>query len=195
VQPTDCTDPAAVSALFRAVEERHGRLDVLFNNAGSGAPALPLDELPVEEWRRVLDVNLSAVFLCSREAFALMKRQAPQGGRIINNGSVSADRPRPNSAPYTATKHAVTGLTKSCSLDGRPWNIACGQIDIGNADTSLAAAFKTGVPQANGEVKTEPTMDVDDVGRAVAYMASLPLEANVLQMTVMANSMPLIGRG
>ena len=197
VVPTDCSDPAAVASLFATIEKERGRLDVLFNNAGSGAPAVPIDELPVEDWQRVVGINLNAVFLCSREAFGLMKRQQPQGGRIINNGSVSADRPRPNSAPYTATKHAVSGLTKSCALDGRPWRIACGQIDIGNADTKLAAPFKTppGVPQAHGGLSTEPTMEVDDVGRAIVYMASLPLEANVLFMTVMATNMPLVGRG
>jgi len=195
VVPADLNDAASVSSLFQSVEASHGRLDLLFNNAGTGAPAVPIDELSVEQWQTVVSTNLTGVFLCTKHAFGLMKRQVPMGGRIINNGSVSADRPRPNSAPYTSTKHAVTGLTKSCALDGRPFNIACGQIDIGNADTALAAPFKTGVPQAHGAIAVEPTMDVDDVGRALVYMASLPLEANVLFMTVMATNMPYIGRG
>jgi len=183
--PTDLTEPAAIASLFATIEKQHGRLDVLFNNAGTGAPAVPIDELPLEKWQMAVDTNLTAMFICTQHAFRLMKQQQPMGGRIINNGSVSADRPRPNSAPYTATKHAVTGLTKSCALDGRPFGIACGQIDVGNADTVLLAGMKG----------KEPTMDVADVGRAVVYMASLPLEANVLFMTVMATNMPLIGRG
>lgn len=183
--PTDLTDPSAIAKLFEEVEREHGRLDILFNNAGTGAPAVPIDELPLEKWQLAVDTNLTAMFICSQHAFRIMKKQHPMGGRIINNGSVSADRPRANSAPYTATKHAVTGLTKSCSLDGRAFNIACGQIDVGNADTVLLAGMKG----------AEPTMDVADVGRALVYMASLPLEANVLFMTVMATNMPLIGRG
>ncbi|MCI0683209.1 MAG: SDR family oxidoreductase [Gemmataceae bacterium] len=193
--PTDVSDPAAVRALFDKTKETFGRLDLLFNNAGIGAPAVPLEELTVEQWRRVVDVNLTGVFLCTQEAFRLMKNQTPRGGRIINNGSISAHTPRPNSAPYTATKHAVTGLTKSTALDGRPFDIACGQIDIGNAETEMAAKMKAGVPQANGTIAVEATMAVDNVARAVAYMASLPLDANVLFMTVMATKMPLVGRG
>lgn len=183
--PTDLTDPNAIASLFGQIEEHHGRLDVLFNNAGTGAPAVPIDELPLEKWLLAVDTNLTAMFICTQHAFRLMKKQKPMGGRIINNGSVSADRPRPNSAPYTATKHAVTGLTKSCSLDGRAFGIACGQIDVGNADTVLLAGMKG----------AEPVMDVADVGRAVVYMASLPPEANVQFMTVMATTMPFIGRG
>jgi NAD(P)-dependent dehydrogenase (short-subunit alcohol dehydrogenase family) len=186
--PTDLTSPEAIGELFAAVEKEHGRLDLLFNNAGTGAPAVPIDELPLEKWMTSVDTNLTAAFICTQHAFRIMKKQQPMGGRIINNGSVSADRPRPNSAPYTATKHAITGLTKSCALDGRPFKIACGQIDIGNADTVLLAGMK-------GSANPEPTMDVADVGRAIVYMASLPLEANVLFMTVMATNMPLIGRG
>ena len=195
VVPTDLTDPSSIGSLFAKIESECDRLDVLFNNAGTGAPAIPLDELSIDQWRAVVDTNLTGVFLCTQHAFRLMKRQEPQGGRIINNGSVSADRPRPNSSPYTATKHAITGLTKSCALDGRAFDIACGQIDIGNADTPMAAPFHVGVPQAHGAIAKEPTMNVDDVGRAVAYMASLPLEANVLFMTVMATKMPFVGRG
>eukprot|EP00756_Hemistasia_phaeocysticola_P057713 Hpha_TRINITY_DN34321_c0_g1::TRINITY_DN34321_c0_g1_i1::g.109648::m.109648 len=180
----DVTKEGDVDALFEAAKRRFGRVDVLFNNAGSGAPPLPLEDLPLSDWQRVVDVNLTALFLCSRAAFRVMKSQVPRGGRIINNGSVSADRPRPNSAPYTATKHAVTGLTKSCSLDGRKYDIACGQIDIGNAVTQMTA------PMAG----KEPRMAAEDVGRAVVYMSSLPLDANVLWMTVMATKMPLIGR-
>lgn len=186
--PTDLTSPEAIGKLFAALEEEHGRLDILFNNAGTGAPAVPIDELPLEKWTMSVDTNLTAAFICTQHAFRIMKKQSPMGGRIINNGSVSADRPRPNSAPYTATKHAITGLTKSCALDGRPFKIACGQIDIGNADTVLLAGMK-------GSANPEPTMDVADVGRAIVYMSSLPLEANVLFMTVMATNMPLIGRG
>ena len=193
--PTDVTDPESVRALFETTKQTFGRLDVLFNNAGMGAPAVPLEDLTIDDWRRMVDVNLTGMFLCIREAFRLMKDQVPRGGRIINNGSISASTPRPNSAPYTATKHAVTGLTKSAALDGRKYDIGCGQIDIGNADTPLTARMKEGVPQANGTVAAEPTMDVDHVARAVVYMAGLPLDANVLFMTVMATKMPLVGRG
>jgi len=193
--PTDVGDPAAVRTLFDKTKQTFGRLDLLFNNAGIGAPPVPLEELTVEQWRRVVDVNLTGAFLCTQEAFRLMKSQSPRGGRIINNGSISAHAPRPNSAPYTATKHAMTGLTKSTALDGRPFDIACGQIDIGNAETDMAAKMKAGVPQANGTIAVEATMDVDVVARAVVYMASLPLDANVLFMTVMATKMPFVGRG
>lgn len=193
--PTDVTDPESVRGLFAATKQTFGRLDLLFNNAGTGAPAVPLEELTVADWRRVVDVNLTAAFLCTQEAFRLMKEQDPRGGRIINNGSISAHVPRPNSAPYTATKHAITGLTKSTALDGRQYDIACGQIDIGNAETDLTARMKAGVMQANGKVAAEPTMDVENVARAVVHMASLPLGANVLFMTVMATKMPFVGRG
>jgi NAD(P)-dependent dehydrogenase (short-subunit alcohol dehydrogenase family) len=195
VVPTDVADPASVARLFAAVRDTFGRLDVLFNNAGINVPGATIDELSVEQWKSVVDVNLTGAFLCAREAFALMRAQTPRGGRIINNGSISAYVPRPNSAPYTATKHAITGLTKSISLDGRQYDIACGQIDIGNAATEMAAKMAKGVPQANGEVAVEPLMDVDHVARAVVYMAGLPLEANVQFMTVMATKMPFIGRG
>jgi len=195
VVPADVSDPASVRQLFDRTKETFGRLDVLFNNAGTGAPALPLEDLTVEQWRRVVDVNLTGVFLCTQVAFRLMKEQSPGGGRIINNGSISAHTPRPHSAPYTASKHALTGLTKSTALDGRKYAIACGQIDIGNADTDLTARMKAGVLQANGEVAVEPTMDVANVARAVVYMASLPLDANVLFLTVMATAMPFVGRG
>lgn len=193
----DVTDPAAVDAAFAAIEQRHGRLDLLFNNAGVAARGVPLDVLDVDEWRHVVDVNLTGAFLCLRAAFRLMKAQDPQGGRIINNGSISAHVPRPNSAPYTATKHAITGLTRSASLDGRGFSIACGQIDIGNADTDLTAPMRSGegVPQADGERRVEPTMAVGDVAAAVVYMSGLPLSANVQFMTVMATTMPYIGRG
>ena len=189
------TDPESVGALFEATKQAFGRLDLLFNNAGTGAPAVPLEDLTVEEWRRVVDVNLTGAFLCTREAFRLMKDQSPRGGRIINNGSISAYVPRPNSAPYTAAKHAITGLTKSAALDGRKYDIACGQIDIGNADTDMTARMKAGVPQADGSVAAEPTIDVGHVAGAVVYMAGLPLDANVLFMTVMATKMPFVGRG
>ena len=182
-------------ASFDEVETSFGRIDLLFNNAGTGSYPVPFEEIPFEDWRRVLDVNLTGSFLCAQRAVALMKRQDPPGGRIINNGSISAHVPRPNSAPYTATKHAITGLTKSISLDGRAHGISCGQIDIGNAATPMTARMADGVPQADGSIKPEPTMDVADVGRAVAYMASLPPDANVLTMTVMANDMPFVGRG
>ena len=193
--PTDVADPDAVRVLFDRTVQAFGRVDLLFNNAGLGAPPVPLDELTVEQWRQVVDVNLSGAFFCLREAFRVMKAQTPRGGRIINNGSISAQTPRPNSAPYTATKHAITGLTKSAALDGRAWDIACGQIDIGNAATEMTARMKQGVPQADGTLAVEPTMDVDNVARAVVYMASLPLDANVLTLTVMATKMPLVGRG
>jgi NAD(P)-dependent dehydrogenase (short-subunit alcohol dehydrogenase family) len=192
---TDVTDRASVAALFAKTKATWGRLDLLFNNAGTGAPAKLLEDLTSEEWRQAVDVNLTGVFFCTQEAFRLMKSQNPRGGRIINNGSISAHTPRPNSAPYTATKHAITGLTKSTALDGRKYDIACGQIDIGNAETPLTARMKSGVPQANGETAVEPTMDAEHVARAVLYMASLPLDANVLSLTVMATKMPFVGRG
>ena len=195
VVPTDVSDPAAVRALFAATRDAFGRLDVLFNNAGVFARGVPLEELTVDEWKSVVDVNLTGAFLCTQQAFLLMKDQQPQGGRIINNGSISAHAPRPHSAPYTAAKHAITGLTKSTSLDGRRFNIACGQIDIGNAATDMTARMTTGALQANGEMAPEPRLDVAHVVRAVLYMASLPLDANVQFMTVMATKMPFIGRG
>ena len=195
VIPTDVTQPDEVARLFASVRDEFGRLDVLFNNAGIGAPGVDLDELTVEQWQAVVNVNLTGAFLCTREAFGLMKRQTPRGGRIINNGSISAYAPRPNSAPYTATKHAITGLTKSTSLDGRKYDIACSQIDIGNAATEMTAKMANGVPQANGEIMVEPRLDVEHVARAVVYMANLPLDANVQFMTVMATKMPFIGRG
>ena len=195
VVPTDVSDPESVKALFQQTCHKFGRVDVLFNNAGLGARPVPLEELSVEEWQSVVDVNLTGAFLCTQEAFRAMKAQNPGGGRIINNGSVSAYAPRPNSAPYTATKHAISGLTRSTSLDGRPHNIACGQIDIGNALTEMTEKMTSGVPQASGDVTVEPTMNVDDVGRVVVYMADLPLNANVLFMTVMATNMPFVGRG
>jgi len=193
--PADVSDPASVQALFDATRETFGRLDLLFNNAGTGAPAIPLEELTFEQWRRVVDINLTGPFLCTQAAFRLMKEQTPRGGRIINNGSISATTPRPNSAPYTATKHAITGLTKSTALDGRKHDIACGQIDIGNAETELTARMKDGVLQAHGALAVEPTMDVNHVARAILYMASLPLDANALFLTVMATQMPFVGRG
>jgi NAD(P)-dependent dehydrogenase (short-subunit alcohol dehydrogenase family) len=195
VVPTDVSDPAAVRALFAATSDTFGRLDVLFNNAGVTTRGVALEELTVEQWKSVVDVNLTGAFLCTQQAFLLMKDQQPEGGRIINNGSISAYAPRPNSAPYTATKHAITGLTKSSSLDGRRFNIACGQIDIGNAATDMTATFAIGVLQANGQTAMEPRLDVAHVVRAVIYMASLPLDANVQFMTVMATKMPFIGRG
>jgi NAD(P)-dependent dehydrogenase (short-subunit alcohol dehydrogenase family) len=195
VIPTDVIDAASVAALFDKTRDAFGRLDLLFNNAGISAPGLPIDELSVEQWQSVVDVNLTGAFLCTRQAFALMKAQTPRGGRIINNGSISAYTPRPNSAPYTATKHAITGLTKSTSLDGRNFDIACGQIDIGNAATDMTMRMTKGVPQANGELAVEPRLDVDHVARAVVYMAGLPLDANVQFMTIMATKMPFIGRG
>ena len=195
VQPTDVSDPRAVEALFRATREQFGRLDLLFNNAGFGARAVPLEELGPDEWRGVVDVNLNGTFYCTQQAFKLMKEQSPRGGRIINNGSISASAPRPHSAPYTATKHAITGLTKSTSLDGRAYDIACGQIDIGNAETETASRMKAGVPQAHGAIMAEPMMAVENVVKAVLFMASLPLDANVQFMTVLATKMPFIGRG
>ena len=195
VVPTDVSDPAAVRALFAKTRETFGRLDLLFNNAGGGAPRVLLEDLTYEQWKSVVDVNLTGAFLCTQEAFKIMKSQQPMGGRIINNGSISADVPRPNSAPYTSTKHAMTGLTKSTSLDGRKYDIACGQIDIGNAATEMTSRMKDGTPQANGSIIVEPTMNTDDVARAVVYMDSLPLEANVQFMTIMATKMPYIGRG
>ena len=191
----DVSDPASVAALFDRVRADQGRLDLLFNNAGTAAPPVPVDELEFSHWQRVVAVNLTGSFLCAQHAFRLMKAQDPSGGRIINNGSISAQAPRPNSAPYTATKHAITGLTKSLSLDGRPFGITCGQIDIGNALTPMTERFHRGMPQADGSIKPEPTMDAADVGRAVAYMAGLPADTNVLTMTVMANTMPFVGRG
>jgi NAD(P)-dependent dehydrogenase (short-subunit alcohol dehydrogenase family) len=193
--PTDVANPASVQALFAKTRATFGRLDVLFNNAGIGAPGVPLEELTFEQWQQVINVNLTGLFLCTQEAFKIMKAQDPRGGRIINNGSISAHAPRPNSAPYTATKHAVTGLTKSTSLDGRKYDIACGQIDIGNAATDLAAPMARGVPQANGSTAVEPLMDVDHVGSSILYMANLPLETNVQFMTIMATKMPFVGRG
>ena len=195
IVPTDVGDPDSVHALFERTKERFGRLDVLFNNAGRGAPPVPMDELDVDVWKAVVDINLTGAFLCTQEAFRIMKDQTPRGGRIVNNGSISADRPRPFSAAYTATKHAITGLTRSTSLDGRKYDIACGQIDIGNADTPMAARMKEGVPQADGSTKVEPVMDPDEVARAVVFMASLPLDANVQTLTIMATKMPFVGRG
>ena len=193
--PTDATKAASVEALFQATERAFGRLDVLFNNAGMGAPAIPLEELTVAQWQSVVDINLTGVFLCTQQAFKLMKRQDPKGGRIINNGSISAHAPRPFSSPYTATKHAVTGLTKATALDGRPHGIACGQIDIGNAASEMTERMARGVPQADGSVRPEPTMNVEHVANAVVHMANLPLDANVLFMTIMATNMPFVGRG
>ena len=195
VIPTDVGDPASVRELFERTRSTFGRLDLLFNNAGTGAPPVPLEDLTVEQWRQVIDVNLTGAFLCTQEAFRIMKGQSPRGGRIINNGSISAHAPRPNSVAYTSTKHAITGLTKSTSLDGRKYDIACGQIDIGNAATPMTERMTKGVPQANGTVEVEPRMDVAHVASAVVYMASLPLDANVLFMTVMATKMPFVGRG
>ncbi len=193
--PCDVSDPEGVKALFAAIERDFGRLDLLFNNAGLGAPAVPLDELTFAQWKAVVDVNLNGAFLCAQAAFGLMKRQSPRGGRIINNGSISAHAPRPFSAPYTATKHAITGLTKSIALDGRAHDIACGQIDIGNALTEMAFKMTQGVPQADGRIAVEPTMDPDEVGSAIVHMASLPLTTNILTMTIMATKMPFVGRG
>ena len=195
VVSADVGDPASVKTLFAKTRETFGRLDLLFNNAGVGAPGIPLEDLTYEQWKSVVDINLTGAFLCTQEAFRIMKTQDPRGGRIINNGSISAHAPRPNSAPYTATKHGVTGLTKATSLDGRKYDIACGQIDIGNAATEMTARMGQGVPQANGAIEVEPTFDANHVARAVIYMASLPLDANVLFMTVMATAMPFVGRG
>jgi len=193
--PTDVTDPDSVAALFAATVAKFGRLDVLFNNAGGGVQSPHFGELTWEQWKRVIDVNLNGSFLCANAAFRLMKDQTPQGGRIINNGSISAHTPRPGSAPYTASKHAITGLTKTISLDGRPFDIACGQIDIGNAATPMTARMARGVPQANGTTMVEPTMDVSTVGKTIVYMAGLPPDANVMFITVMATKMPFAGRG
>jgi len=193
--PTDATKAASVEALFQATERAFGRLDVLFNNAGMGAPAIPLEELTVAQWQSVVDINLTGVFLCTQQAFKLMKRQDPKGGRIINNGSISAHAPRPFSTPYTATKHAITGLTKSTSLEGRAHRIACGQIDIGNAASEMTERMSSGVPQADGRLMPEPRMDVAHVAQAVVQMAELPLETNILFMTIMATNMPFVGRG
>ena len=193
--PADVSDPESVRALFARITEVFGRLDVLFNNAGTSAPAIPMEDLTYEQWNAVVAVNLTGAFLCAREAIRLMKSQEPRGGRIINNGSISAHAPRPNSAPYTATKHAITGLTKCISLDGRKYDIACGQIDIGNAATAMTERMDEGVPQANGETRVEPRMDVRHVADAVVYMAGLPLAANVQFMTLMATRMPFVGRG
>jgi NAD(P)-dependent dehydrogenase (short-subunit alcohol dehydrogenase family) len=193
--PTDVTDPASVQALFDTIEREFGRLDLLFNNAGVNAPAVPMDELPLDKWFNVINTNVTGVFLCARAAFGLMRRQSPQGGRIINNGSISAHTPRPFTAPYTASKHAVTGLTKALALDGRAYHIVASQIDIGNALTELSERMTRGVLQANGTTAPEPMMDATHVANAVRHMASLPLEANVLTMTVMASAMPFVGRG
>ena len=195
VVPTDVRNRDAVKALFAKTYESFGRLDVLFNNAGLGAPRIPMEDLAYEDWKMVVDVNLTGSFLCTQEATKIMKNQDPMGGRIINNGSISAHVPRPDSVAYTSTKHAITGLTKSTSLDGRKYNIACGQIDIGNAETPMTARMRGGVPQANGTMITEPTFDVDHVASAVVYMANLPLDTNVLFMTIMASDMPYVGRG
>ena len=195
IVPTDVRDPASVRTLFAQTKEAFGRLDVLFNNAGVSAPGIPLEDLSYEQWQAVVDTNLTGAFLCTQEAFKIMKSQDPRGGRIINNGSISAHAPRPNSAPYTSTKHAMTGLTKSTALDGRKYDIACGQIDIGNALTEMASVMTRGVPQANGSVAVEAVMDVQHVARAVLHMANLPLDTNVLFMTVMATKMPFVGRG
>src|SRR6516162_4500918 len=191
----DVADPASIKALFAKAKDNYGRLDVLFNNAGIGAPAVPIEDLPLDKWQAVVATNLTGLFLCTQEAFRIMKAQRPRGGRIINNGSISAHTPRPNSAPYTSTKHAMTGLTKSTALDGRKYDIACGQIDIGNAATEMTARMARGVPQASGEIAAEPTFDVEHVARAVVYMANLPLEANVQFITIMATKMPFVGRG
>jgi NAD(P)-dependent dehydrogenase (short-subunit alcohol dehydrogenase family) len=195
VMGTDVADEGSVDALFQATKDRFGRLDLLFNNAGTGAPPVPLEDHSLDHWKRVLDVNLTGAFLCTRAAFRLMKEQDPRGGRIINNGSISAHAPRPRSIAYTATKHAITGLTRSTSLDGRAYDIACGQIDIGNAGTLMTQAIAKGVPQADGSLKAEPVMDVSAVADAVLYMSGLPLSANVQFMTVMATQMPFVGRG
>jgi NAD(P)-dependent dehydrogenase (short-subunit alcohol dehydrogenase family) len=195
VVPTDVAHLESIRALFAKTKETFGRLDVLFNNAGVGAPGIPMEDLTFEQWKTVVDINLTGPFLCTQEAIKLMKSQDPRGGRIINNGSISAHAPRPNSAPYTSTKHAITGLTKSTSLDGRKYDIACSQIDIGNAQTPLAARMKDGVPQANGTIAPEPLMDVDHVGDAILHIANLPLDTNILFMTIMATKMPFVGRG
>ena len=191
----DVSDPLAVENAFKSIENKHGRMDILFNNAGIGVPARSIDEMPFEDWKSVVDINLNGMFLCAKYAFALMRKQKPQGGRIINNGSVSSVTPRPGSIPYTATKHAVTGMTKTISLDGRQYDIACSQIDIGNAETPMTARMKEGVPQATGKMDVEPVIDSIHIAEAVLYMAKLPVSVNVLNMTVMANKMPFVGRG
>jgi NAD(P)-dependent dehydrogenase (short-subunit alcohol dehydrogenase family) len=195
VHACDVGEPHSVMALFAVIERDFGRLDLLFNNAGAGAPAVPIEEVTFEQWKTVVDVNLTGAFLCAQGAIALMKKQSPTGGRIINNGSISAHTPRPFSAPYTATKHAISGLTKSIALDGRKYDIACGQIDIGNALTDMARKMTKGVPQADGSIAIEPTIDPDEVGDAIVHMASLPLSTNILSMTIMATKMPYVGRG
>jgi NAD(P)-dependent dehydrogenase (short-subunit alcohol dehydrogenase family) len=195
IVPTDVRDPESVRNLFAKTRESFGRLDVLFNNAGIGAPPVALEDLPFDRWQAVIETNLTGVFLCTQEAFRIMKAQVPRGGRIINNGSISAHAPRPNSAPYTATKHAMTGLTKSTSLDGRKYDIACGQIDIGNAGTELTKRMEQGVPQASGVIAPEPTFDVRHVAEAIVYMANLPLDTNIQFLTIMATKMPFVGRG
>ena len=195
IVPTDVGNPASVKALYAATKEAFGRLDVLFNNAGFGAPAIPLEDLTYEQWQSVVDTNLTGAFLCTQEAFKIMKSQIPMGGRIINNGSISAQTPRPDSAPYTATKHGMAGLTKSTSLDGRKYNIACSQIDIGNAWTEMTVGMADGMPQADGSIKPEPTFDVAHVAESVLYIANLPLDTNVLFMNIMATKMPFVGRG
>jgi NAD(P)-dependent dehydrogenase (short-subunit alcohol dehydrogenase family) len=195
IVPADVSEPASIAALFAKTKEAFGRLDVLFNNAGIGTRGMPLEDIPLDRWQAVVATNLTGLFLCTQEAIRIMKAQDPRGGRIINNGSISAHTPRPYSAPYTATKHAVTGLTKQTALDCRPYDICCGQIDIGNAATPLTEKMAEGMPQADGRIMAEARMKADDVGRAVAYMASLPLDTNVLFMTVMANKMPYVGRG
>ena len=192
---TDITIGSQVIALFDKIKSDHGRIDLLFNNAGMGAPRVPIEDLKEEDWRKTVDVNLTGSFLCSQQAIKLMKNQSPQGGRIVNNGSVSAHSPRPDTIAYTATKHAVNGLTKSIALDGRNFNISCSQLDIGNADTAIGSRFKSGVPQANGEVMVEPVFEAEDCGKAVAYIASLPEGTNILNMTIMATNMPFVGRG
>jgi len=191
----DVSDESSIDALFNSIQDQHGRLDVLFNNAGNNVPPMPIDELSVDQWRTVIDVNLTGAFLAARGAFGLMRKQNPQGGRIINNGSISAAAPRPGSVPYTVSKHAISGLTKTLALDGRPFDIACGQIDIGNTASAMTDAMAKGVPQADGSIKPEPTMETKYVAEAVVNMASLPLSANVLNMTIMATKMPLVGRG
>ena len=192
---TDVSNGASVKSLFSEIENSYGRLDILFNNAGMGAPRVDLDELAEDAWRNCVDVNLTGSFLCAQAAFKIMKSQSPQGGRIINNGSISAHAPRPNTIAYTATKHAITGMTKTIALDGRAYSIACSQLDIGNADTAIGNRFTKGVPQSNGEIMVEPVIESDECGRAVAYMASLPLDTNILNMTIMATNMPFVGRG
>ena len=192
---SDVSKPADVKRLFAETVKAHGRVDFLFNNAGMGLPAEPLENIPFEKWQQVVDVNLTGSFLCAQEAIRQFKAQKPQGGRIVNNGSISAHTPRPQSVAYTATKHAITGLTKCIALDGRPFNIACGQLDVGNADTAMGGRMKAGVPQASGEIKPEPVMDVEHCGSAIRYMASLPLDANVLSMAIKATNMPFEGRG